>query len=941
MASCCRMHDRLPRRRLARAVRLGALVLLSISVLSARAAAGNALRPSGAVAPEAQAQPARAHAPAEDPLIVDDRDPWEDALVCPGGPCPPTGFKKEGPEERWGRNMRGSDRVWAGSALWVPGVHDLDQSRNAATWATILGILEGGDWELLAYIPDMATGTAYTQAARYCIEGARPPLAARGAAAAPADVTCLTDVVINQEANRGHWTSLGIHTFAPDPEISASQVTLTDWVNDWPPVSVVVDALKWVKVDPTGADVTIDAFIRDGENGPRVPDGTVFDADDPIAICAAVSRTARVAITVRKPDGPSPPETRDVSDEWCLTGKVGGTPGRRDVTARASDPVTGQPWTADSTSYVMRGAVPTTTFTSLPPTPTVTPQPSATQAGPEYDVWLRDHADEAHVPLGTDVVYCVRVMPVEMRINWAKVTVLLPDGTIQVPFMNVIGPGLSECKSIASVVPGRYTIGLQVSPNGGRRITGEDEAHYTAGTAAPTPTAVPAPSPLLPVVIVPGYGHSFPFGTTRNPFTYPAELDGLMRLFEQVGIEYVDCHYDWTNDNTVSADQYLRACVEAVRSGGDVHIVTHSNGALVARAYVQGTADPHVNTLFMIAPPNQGVVGAYYPWAGGDLRAEDFTYKLAINAAAALSLCPRVDDLCRFTYFHSVIPSLGQLTGTEAPYLRDYRSGQFLPLSAMETRNTFLEDLNARSELLLQRTRRLVVYRGTGTRTASTIDVEPLQQQDGRWRDGRPVAGPATSSSAGDNRILAERALVPGIARGERYEVIDRVARHNELIERVAPSIILKMGARLPLAAASQWRPPHGEAMAPADADTARGWLVTARTSGSLLVVDRAGRQSGTHPEGRTVAQIPGSTVALTSDPRGVVVALSPSAGSTYRVVVLAPAQTSDAYAASVVSASSGDIVWRRVGMLLPEEEFSEVVDLAQRNIIFLPTLTK
>lgn len=316
----------------------------------------------------------------QDVVLVDDDDPWVEDRFCPGGPCPSTGFQRLGPPENW-QHSSPSDDVWGSTALWLEGLLDGEDSSNAAMWAAILGT-SPAEWEVLAHIPVMGTGMADTRAARYCIGGSiMPLLAGRERSEAPSNIVCDYPRTIDQAAAAGHWVSLGTYTFVPDIEIVDGTVTLSDWVGDASlPVSVLFDAVKWVRADPDGAGFHMDAFLRaGGEKGPKVPDGAAFDPGARIAICTEVSRTAYVELEVCQPDGSCSMERQTTSDEWCLTGVVGGVPGRRAVTARAYNPTTRQFWTTDTLSYQMRGTVPTATATQLPP-PTATS--TRTQAPP-------------------------------------------------------------------------------------------------------------------------------------------------------------------------------------------------------------------------------------------------------------------------------------------------------------------------------------------------------------------------------------------------------------------------------------------------------------------------------------------------------------------------------------------------------------------------------
>jgi hypothetical protein len=67
-------------------------------------------------------------------------------------------------------------------------------------------------------------------------------------------------------------------------------------------------------------------------------------------------------------------------------------------------------------------------------------------------------------------------------------------------------------------------------------------------------------------------------------------------------------YYDWRRSARENAQQ-LHALIERVRGNGDVDLLTHSAGALVALAYLHDKAP--VRNLIMVAPPRHGTIEAF------------------------------------------------------------------------------------------------------------------------------------------------------------------------------------------------------------------------------------------------------------------------------------------------------------------------------------------
>lgn len=69
-------------------------------------------------------------------------------------------------------------------------------------------------------------------------------------------------------------------------------------------------------------------------------------------------------------------------------------------------------------------------------------------------------------------------------------------------------------------------------------------------------------------------------------------------------------HYDWRRSARDNARE-LSTTIERIRNTGEVDLVTHSAGALVAIAYLHATENAPVENLVLVAPPRHGTLEAF------------------------------------------------------------------------------------------------------------------------------------------------------------------------------------------------------------------------------------------------------------------------------------------------------------------------------------------
>jgi len=110
-----------------------------------------------------------------------------------------------------------------------------------------------------------------------------------------------------------------------------------------------------------------------------------------------------------------------------------------------------------------------------------------------------------------------------------------------------------------------------------------------------------------------------------------AGRDALENALKAAGYHVEKLPWDWRVSTAEAAGRYLKTKIDQVKAARNVsyvHIVAHSQGGLVTRAYIQGLAKnenmqsiPYGNdigTFIMLGTPNGGSANPYYMLEGGD-----------------------------------------------------------------------------------------------------------------------------------------------------------------------------------------------------------------------------------------------------------------------------------------------------------------------------------
>ena len=301
---------------------------------------------------------------------------------------------------------------------------------------------------------------------------------------------------------------------------------------------------------------------------------------------------------------------------------------------------------------------------------------------------------------------------------------------------------------------------------------GYDGTHASIGyaTASAEISTIPTPTPLEPVIIIPGMMTSWNKEGVLEGQTSPTtpwkllpfvkEYDGLVQTLKNLG--YQDGKnlflwpYDWRKPvYTLSQNLglYIESVVKPLNPGSKIHFVGHSLGGLITRAWTQtGTNSNQVHHLVTVAAPHKGTIQPYKPWEGGDVAQENSF--LSLGARIIIELNRRSFSTTRQAV-QSQFPALKDLLPTE-PYLKRQTDGSFINQGDMSVWNTWLANLNTNASSIYPV---LNTIKGTGfpqTPYSYTI-IAPAWYDTvlGNWQDGKPMSQENTD---GDTLIPASRA---------------------------------------------------------------------------------------------------------------------------------------------------------------------------------------
>lgn len=271
---------------------------------------------------------------------------------------------------------------------------------------------------------------------------------------------------------------------------------------------------------------------------------------------------------------------------------------------------------------------------------------------------------------------------------------------------------------------------------------------------------------MLPVVFLPGIFGSVPLLWGRWSFGPSIwYYKPIIQAMKDSGLTVEIAYYGWWENNLLSACKYLIPAIDRVLKSSKedkVIIVCHSMGGIVARSYIQSDFyRGDVERIIMLCTPNEGSADAYYPWEGGQVPPSPYDDFVNMLYNGFIWMISRITGKpITYNLIREYIPSIKELLPTSdyGSYLFEYRDEDnfpvFIPQSTMHEKNDYLNDLNAKVEIIKRRGIDVFCFNGKGYYTNKYIQVDTeTDRQEGLWIDGKPMA--EIRSKMGDGTVLA------------------------------------------------------------------------------------------------------------------------------------------------------------------------------------------
>lgn len=324
-----------------------------------------------------------------------------------------------------------------------------------------------------------------------------------------------------------------------------------------------------------------------------------------------------------------------------------------------------------------------------------------------------------------------------------------------------------------------------------------------------------------PVLFVPGLCGSFNLavlldwrGPTLSGWSFPPFvdygklfLDAFTRAGYQRDRDLFVAFYDWRKSVKDAATMYLKPWIDRAkqRSGArKVVLVGHSMGGLVSRSYIQSRAYAgDVAELITLGTPHRGAAEAYYPWGGGEIRAEGLARTVfSVYLWYLRHAHPFQTELSPLRAMRTLVPSVRDLLPIDDYLVAQGETLRPLPEDALSERNLVGDLLNqpAGLETLLGRVP-VTTLAGAGVPTIRTITVAgpPVPPGDPPvFPDGQPISD--GMDDEGDGTVITASARVehpraqndgplPGVSHGNLPDSPAALAKVFERLGVTAPAL--------------------------------------------------------------------------------------------------------------------------------------------------------
>ncbi|RBW70804.1 acetyltransferase [Bacillus taeanensis] len=280
--------------------------------------------------------------------------------------------------------------------------------------------------------------------------------------------------------------------------------------------------------------------------------------------------------------------------------------------------------------------------------------------------------------------------------------------------------------------------------------------------------------------IIPGTG-SWSFGIAKYAY------EPFINMLEEMGyVQNKDlfiAFYDWRKQIPHSAKDYLYMKIKEVKrktKAKKVHLICHSMGGLVARAYVQSDYyENDVQQLIILATPNAGSTPNYSYWTGGKMPGHGHHFNAVhLYMEVYLWLLGKLYKGNQIEAIHKHFKGLKDIMPGKdyGSYLiNENKNGtmSFLSYEKMKTKNPFIDSLNDNRILIEKRGIKVTLIAGIGEETVQYLEVIPSDSKT-KWADGQ-VVGEIKTDAGDGNASLNSVFLINGdkyMLRGSHIEIL-------------------------------------------------------------------------------------------------------------------------------------------------------------------------
>lgn len=290
-------------------------------------------------------------------------------------------------------------------------------------------------------------------------------------------------------------------------------------------------------------------------------------------------------------------------------------------------------------------------------------------------------------------------------------------------------------------------------------------------TPTPTPTLTPTPMPaaVTKVIVIPGLAGSWNseqlINCTFDPDAVWTNWDKSEEVYQplissvsQAGFTPLQFHYDWRRNVIFNALKLKQFITANTNPGEKVHVVGHSLGGLIARAYIEAEKESgQIDKFISVGSPHKGTVLAYPVWSAGEIKFDDIDWRLGGELLKFFCRLKGNNDLGLVRLHFPVVQDLLP----EFTYLYSKKPFISIPLANIYAQNDWLET----GYFPPYFTASVYTVSGYGQNTRESYTVNPPSKSNitrGEWLDGKPTQ--THYSTDGDNTVLTMSAQLSGVS---------------------------------------------------------------------------------------------------------------------------------------------------------------------------------